>query len=573
MVKNKRKTSSSAGLNRASKTKKADRLMETATQYHRAGNLAQAERYYRQALNAVPRHGDAAYYLCGLLMDEGRKHEAQDVLEAVAAHDPPHTGLWNNLGNLRRERGDWAGAAHAYERVLGLDPNHANALFNAAHAARELKGMAESIPYLEKLLTLKPDDTGAWVYLGEARARAGDGQGAIQAYNNALSQQADDATTHNNIGIEYQNNGEFERALEHFERALTADHMLVQACLNISAAKRFKSPDDSLIELVQASANHPLLSNADRSLPEFALGKIYNDLQDYDKAFKHFGRANRLKKPSTHFDQGKRKRFTDRLISVFSAEFFAARRAFGNPSDRPVFIIGMPRSGTTLVEQILASHTQVFGGDELTWISSMALDLGKSLSVSEPFPESAQHLSEISAASLADQYLGRLDSLCTQARHVTDKLPGNFLYLGLIALLFPNAKVIHCRRDPMDVCLSIYFQWFTDGHDYAYDFADVALQYREYRRLMAHWREALPLEILDIDYESVVEEQEKKSRELITFVGLPWQGQMLHFDKARRSVQTASNWQVRQPIYKTAKRRWKHYERHLGELKEALGVE
>ncbi len=572
MAKSRKRTSPRTGRSPASKVKKADRLVDTATQHHRAGNMAEAKRYYRQALNAAPEHGGAAYYLCGLLMDEGRNEEGLGVLEETAEHDPPHTGFWNNLGNLRRKHGDLAGAARAYSRALRLDPGHVNALFNAATTARELDDLGGTIPYLEKLLALRPEDAGAWVCLGEAKAGTGDGQGAIQAYGKALELQPDDVTTHNNIGIEYKNTGEFDRALEHLEKALTGDRTQVQGCLNISAAKRFQSHDDPLIALIRAKANQPLLSNADRALPEFALGKIYNDLKDYDRAFKHFSRANRLKKSSTYFDHGKRRGITDRLITVFSPRFFEAGRTFGDPSDRPVFIVGMPRSGTTLVEQILASHELVFGGDELTWIGDIAMALGRSHSVSEPFPESARHLTDKSSAQLAERYLRQLDSLSTHARYVTDKLPGNFLYLGVIASLFPNAKIIHCRRNPMDVCLSIYFQWFTDGHEYAYDLSDIALQFHEYRRLMTHWHEVLPIEILAIDYESVVDEQEETSRKLIEFVGLPWQEQMLNFEKAARSVQTASNWQVRQPIYTTAKRRWKHYERHLDELKEALGV-
>ena len=230
----------------------------------------------------------------------------------------------------------------------------------------------------------------------------------------------------------------------------------------------------------------------------------------------------------------------------------------------------MPRSGTTLVEQIIASHPQVFGAGELRHIRAMVAGLPAGLQTDTAYPECVTMLDERLARSLAEDYLKKLRVMGGNAQRVSDKMPANFFYLGLIALMFPNARVIHCRRDPLDVCLSIYFHQFARGHNYAYDLTDLAVYYRQYRRLMQHWHAALPLEICDIQYEELVADQEVVSRRLIDYCDLPWDDRCLEYYKNKRPVQTASNWQVRQPIYTDSIQRWKNYEKHLDELKEML---
>jgi hypothetical protein len=230
----------------------------------------------------------------------------------------------------------------------------------------------------------------------------------------------------------------------------------------------------------------------------------------------------------------------------------------------------MPRSGTTLVEQIIASHPQVFGAGELCHIGAMVAGLPARLQTDTTYPECVTMLDERLARSLAEDYLEKLRALGDDAKRVSDKMPANFFNLGLIALMFPNARVIHCRRDPLDVCLSIYFQQFAYGHNYAYDLSDIAVYYRQYKRLMHHWHAVLPLEIHEVQYEKLIADQEAVSRRLIDYCGLPWDESCLEYYKNKRAVQTMSNWQVRQPIYTHSMQRWKHYEKHLDELKEVL---
>ncbi len=259
------------------------------------------------------------------------------------------------------------------------------------------------------------------------------------------------------------------------------------------------------------------------------------------------------------------------LIEAFSEGFFVQKDFYGSDSDRPIFIIGMPRSGTTLIEQIIASHPDVAGAGELIDVDLLTTALTRIYPESGGYPGCASKLDKNVAAELADSYLGRLLSLSKSAARVIDKMPMNYLHLGLLAVLFPSAHIIHCRREPMDVCLSCYFQYFAPQLSYSFGLEDLGFAYRRYERLMMHWRKVLPVPVFDVQYEELVSNQESVSRKLIDFCGLEWNTSCLAFNESKRLVKTASSWQVRQPIYATSIGRWKRYEKHLTPLKEALG--
>jgi hypothetical protein len=261
------------------------------------------------------------------------------------------------------------------------------------------------------------------------------------------------------------------------------------------------------------------------------------------------------------------------LIDTCTRTLLERGGELGVSSELPVFIVGMPRSGTSLVEQILASHPSVMGAGELRDIGRCAERLKTRLNSTEDYPACLVELDQETASELAEQYLERLKSICTDEIRVTDKMPGNFLRLGLVAMLLPGARVIHCRRHPLDVCLSCYFQDFIrrSGLSYAFDLQNLGEYHTQYAKLMEHWRHVLPLRLLEVDYEQLVDEPEKMSRHLVEFCGLPWDPACLEYHKTQRNVWTASSWQVRQPIYTQSVGRWKHYETYLQPLKNALG--
>jgi hypothetical protein len=300
---------------------------------------------------------------------------------------------------------------------------------------------------------------------------------------------------------------------------------------------------------------------------EHALGKIAENSGDYAAAFGHFGRANAA--AEFPFDLGILRLRYGTQRAIFTREFLSARRNFGCESEKPVFIVGMPRSGTTLTEQIIASHPAAAGAGESPMIRRIARNLG----IGADLPAAARAAAALDAGStqrLAESYLAALPPASGTALRVTDKMPLNFEHLGLIALLFPQARIIHCRRDPLDVCVSCFTNPMkaeaTPG-----DIAGLGSYYREYARLMEHWRAVLPMPIFESQYEDLVESFEERARALIAFVGLPWDPACLSFYETERSVFTPSAMQVRQPIYKSSVGRWRRYEKHLGPLKAALG--
>ncbi len=313
----------------------------------------------------------------------------------------------------------------------------------------------------------------------------------------------------------------------------------------------------------------------DASMMHFTLAAHEERQGNYDEAFHDYRQANELKHQvygdrKMAFDSGKHVELIDALIDVFTPEFFARTRHYGADTELPVFVVGMVRSGTSLVEQILASHPLVFGAGELRDIEQIAGNLPQPLNVVAAYPACMTALSPAVARTQAYAYLQRRASAGGAVLRALDKMPHNFLHLGLIAALFPRARIIHCRRDPMDVCASAYFQNFK-WLPYAARLEDIAFYHRHYERLMDHWRRVLPLRMHEVAYEEMVAGQETVSRNLVAFCGLDWDERCLEFHRSTRTVQTASKLQVRQPIYSQSVRRWKRFAHHLQPLRDALG--
>ena len=310
--------------------------------------------------------------------------------------------------------------------------------------------------------------------------------------------------------------------------------------------------------LPKGSSDHDLSPHQEARL-RYAMGKYCDDVKDFDQAFENYRRANELKK-SFHkgYDRQSWEIFVDRIIHEYPLEWVRRPHGRASSSERPLFIVGMLRSGTSLTEQIIAAHPAVFGAGELLFWN----DAAKKFAAASP-----EARNDALLRTLADDCLQNLASFSVDALRVVDKLPGNFMHLGLIHAAFPNARILHMQRNPIDTCLSIHFQDLRTEHTYANDLEDLAHYYRGYLRLMAHWRAMLPAQVfLDVPYEKLVEDQEGWSRKIIDFIGLDWDERCLDFHQNERRVGTASNWQVRQKIYKSSKERWRNYEKHVGPL-------
>ena len=438
-------------------------------------------------------------------------------------------------------------------------------------ACIRLHRTSAAIELCRKAIAEDADFTDAYCNLGLALRQARDLPGAIEAFHTAIRIEPEFAEAHNNLGIVYMDGGDMERAMDCFREALRLDPRMAASSMNMSRARRFGELDLPEISRIEGLVEAGDVSDEGKINLHFALGKMFDDCARYDQAFEHFCEANRYKRARVRFDADHYRRWFAKFRDVFTPAYFEEHSGLGDTSERPVFIVGMPRSGTTLVEQILASHPQVYGADELTTIFDIVCVLEQRSAGDGTYPDCIASLDRSALPWGARQYLDNLQALDSQAARVTDKMPTNFFHLGLIAAMLPGARIIHCRRDAMDVCLSNFVQLFAEGHYYSYDLSDTATYYRGYEQVMSHWREVLPTRIFDVQYEELVEDPERISRALVDYIGLDWDERCLAFHQTERAVRTASNWQVRQPIYKTARKRWKNYEQHLTELKSDLG--
>ena len=371
------------------------------------------------------------------------------------------------------------------------------------------------------------------------------------------------------IAGQYTLIGDFESQERCLREILEIDPENVAAFAELAFAPgRRLGADDA--QRLRAHADDPKLDVDTRIQIGFALGNYYRYEKRFDESFTYYRLGNRLK--GYHFDRQAFDQWIGRMEKQFSTDYFAERRAWGSDSTMPVLIVGMPRSGTTLTEQILSSHSAVYGAGEYGTVASLADVEGLPTPDFRDHPELVPSLDREAVAAHAAAYLGKMQALATRGEaFVTNKLPHNFIQLGLFGLLFPRAPVVHVTRDPRDNLLSIYFQNFAATHDYAYDLKTLGHYYRQYERLMRHWLAVIPNPVMTVKYEDLVADLPGKSRELAGFIGVPWEETMLNFHEQERLVQTASKWQVRQKLYSSSVARWKPYEKHLKPMLDALG--
>ena len=437
-------------------------------------------------------------------------------------------------------------------------------MLKRAQAAVLSGDQAQAIKIYNRLIQSDPQQFPAWANLGGLYLEAGDSIRAEQTFSRALELDPESVPVLNNLATLANQVGDRERALNLYRRALEQAPDDAEIWNDLAQIKRFIS-EDTDIEAMKALLNANQLEPDGRMFLDFALGKALEDLGKYNEALHHLLEANQIKRAQSPFDLAREERFVDRIIETFDAQFFVQRIGTGISSKQPVFIIGMPRSGTTLVEQILASHSQVHGGGELEALAQVIA------STASPFPERVAALSGDELRQLGENYISELDQLSSGAHRITDKMPRNFYFVSLIALALPHARIIHCQRSPMDTCFSCFSLHFPYGQDFSYDLTSLGGYYRNYRRLMAHWHSVLPGRILDVEYEALVTDPETQVRRMIDHCGLEWQETCLDFHNSSRQITTASAAQVREPIHNRSVARWRRFGDALHELQSALG--
>lgn len=506
----------------------------------------------------------------GIVLQQQRRFvEAERNYQAVLRENPKHPDALNLMGVLAIEADQTRIAIDYLRKALEILPNEPMYLNNLGNALIIASQHEEAFAHLRKAVKIAPRFAEAWSNLGKNHRMAGDIERARDCFEKALSAMPGFARARAGLAEIASETGRFEEAEAAFAGLLIDEPDNVEAMCGMAAVKKF-SADDQFIPRLEMLVQRPGLRADQRAPLHHALAKVCNDVGRYDDAMNHFVMGKELKR--LVFDAQLHSKTYAAQKAAFSVNFFAARQDFGIADERPVFIVGMPRSGTTLTEQYLSAHPDIEGMGELHDMRKIAKDLGYGGDDPNAFVKRVSALTTSDCANLAQTYMKGYAKARKQARRLVDKSPHNYELLGLIALLFPKAHIIHCSREPMDNCVAIFMQNFNEAHGYNKDFATLGQYYREYQGLMRHWRENLPLPIHENVYEEAVADFEPKAKAVVSFLGMPWNEACLNFHQLERQVRTPSRWQVRQPIYSTSIERWRRYEKHLGPLKAALGL-
>jgi tetratricopeptide (TPR) repeat protein len=472
-----------------------------------------------------------------------------------------------NAAFARHRGGQFPEAIRLYKAILSLQANIPDIYNNLGHALAALSNPAAAADAFAQATALKPDYPEALCNWGLALTDLERLDEAEAKYRQAIQANPRFAGAHNNLGLLLKATGRLTEAESAFRKAITLSPRDFSIYDNLAAVRPFVR-DDPYLAVLEAAAEEPTaLSAADQTHLHFALAKANDGLTRTDYAFAHLIKANWLKRQQIAYDEAATLGQMSRLREVMSRDFIRARQGCGERSEVPVFIVGMTRSGTTLIEQILASHPEVFGAGEMPLLDQIAGSIQKLLPGAPSFPDMMRRMSPADFRALGSLYLDNMMERSTTAVRITDKMTLNFLFVGLIHLALPDAAIIHAVRDPADTCLSCFSTHFTNGNEHTYDLAELGRYYRQYRALMAHWHDVLPPgRILDVRYEDLVAAPEDVARRIVSHCGLDWDPRCLDFHRSQRPVRTASAVQVRKPIHRNSVERWRKYEAFLGPL-------
>jgi tetratricopeptide (TPR) repeat protein len=502
------------------------------------GRLLKAEKYCRQFLLKVPHHVEGMRLLADIGMRLGVLDDAEFLLESALRFEPDNNRIRIDYVQVLRKRQKFQQSLEQTKRLLDSSPK--NPQFLSLFAVESMK--------------------------------SGDYEVALGAFDDVLTQLPGDPTTLTSKGHAYKTCGEYDSAVDAYRAALTSKPQYGEAFYSLANLKVYEFSDDEITTmLAQVSDNN--LSHMDRTYFSFALGKAYEDRRDFGASIEFYQRGNHLKKVQSRYDADQISEDLHAQHDVCTSELFADRPGVGCKAADPIFIVGLPRAGSTLLEQILSSHSSVDGTLELPNIPSLSQRLrrrGRQSDASK-YPDILAEISAEELKAFGEEFISDTQFHRQGAPFFIDKMPNNFRHIGLINLILPNAKIIDARRHPMSCCFSGFKQLFAEGQEFSYDLVDIGRYYVDYVALMDHWDKILPGKVLRVHYEDVVADTDKQVRRILDYCGLPFEEACINFHQTDRSVRTPSSEQVRQPIYKSGVLQWQNFDRWLDPLREALG--
>ena len=563
--------------------------------------------FYRRALDVRPEMAEASNNLGNALRVKGNAEAAMDAYQEALTHREHYPEAYNNLGTMLQADQRFDEAEHALRKAIAQNPTYIEAYNNLANLLAAQKKDIDALRVLSDALKFAPKNPQTLLITAKIQLRRGAHAAAEQAARLALQDNPDNAEALTVLGQVLHDLDRYDEALEMLKRAVEAnpnnpealnfygvalksvgrlgearDYILKALKLNDGMFGAYANLNDLVdfssgegeelfnrMDAIFQSANN-LESDQFLAL-HFAYGKALDDRGEHRRALDHYIVGGRLKRAQLAYNEDETFAFFDAIRAAFPKEVFQNRKYEGLSDDRPVFIVGMPRSGSTLVEQILSSHPEVYGAGEVKYLSVALAQLRDRFPSLAKYPPMMEKITPGQLDIVAKKYLAALTAGSGNAKRVTDKLLTNYFFVGLIHLLYPKAKFVNTQRDPVDTCLSGFTKLFKDDMPHSYDLTELGRYYTKYRELMQHWEEVLPAGVLTtVRYEDVVADTEKEARALIEFLGLKWEPKCLDFHKSSRPVKTASVAQVRKPIYNTAVKRWKKYGEGLQPLIDAI---
>ena len=534
------------------------------------GKEEEANKAYEKALSTDSKYRDLTKAMS--LVKKGKIGEAEKIYKQILEKDPNNVDALRLLGLLATKGGALDQGIMILKKCTEIAPDYALAWENLANMYRQKEGyenLNKSIYCFKKATSLRPNWAEGWAGLGTVYTRSSLHEEGIYAYKKSIKIKEMQPRVHLSLGHVYKTTGEQKLSIASYQKAIKHYAMFGEAYWSLANLKTYSFSDEE-VKLMESQLIEKDLPEREKVHFLFALGKAYEDRENYEKSINYYNEGNDINRGRSNYDPKAIEALSQRIIKFFDTKFIKEKSNWGNQTPDPVFIVGLPRSGSTLVEQILSSHSQVEGTMELPNMLTIARELGRGSQNNTSYPEVLASMNKKDIYNLGKRYISETNLIRSNLPYFIDKMPNNFSHVGLISLILPKAKIIDARRDPMDTCFSCYKQLFSRGQVFTYDLKELARYYVNYIQLMDHWEKVLPGKVHRINYEEVVLNQEEETRKLLKFCSLPFEENCLRFFDTKRPIKTASSEQVRQPIYTKGVKYWVNYEQFLDELRLGL---